>query len=263
MNKNQWFFTDLSNVSRKIYEIGRATAAQAYSGKGKNRFQDTPALVKTFYLTFELGERIGENLQTPRPRVVSVFPFKGINIVKIERVNEKNFEHYKVGAPNKIGRPTFKGVGNREVITVNIPIDEEYDNKIWSYIFDNGSSMNLDFLKVFGGYENRARLSQLIERNFRANLTDGEKIYKNAGITPHILRHMRDYNLRVNKGYPPESVQKIIGWHNEKMMHYYLMINKTLKDEEQLQFLEPRFLRMKQENIPKFRIGEGLADLSS
>ena len=71
-------------------------------------------------------------------------------------MNEKNFQHYTIEGSNRIGRPIFKGDGNREIITVNIPIDEEYDNKMWSYIFDNGTNNKLDFLKVFGGYENRS-----------------------------------------------------------------------------------------------------------
>ena len=72
----------LSNVSRKVYEIGRNTITELYAGKGKNRFQDTPAMLKLWYLTYLLGDRIGENLREPKPKILSIFPYKGINIVK-------------------------------------------------------------------------------------------------------------------------------------------------------------------------------------
>lgn len=264
-NKNQYFFTDLGNVSKQVYEVGKNTRERSYLNMGHQGtpVKDLVGLIKLFYFLYLTGARIGEMLRDPKPKILQTFSYKGYTFVKLQRVNEKNFDKYEITGQNSRGRPIYKGIGDREILTVNIPIDDAYDKLMWDYIFDNGANLNVNFLGDFGGYGDRSRISHMISNNFRANLNDGERIHKQSGITPHMLRHMRDFNLRVNKGYEPESVMKIIGWHNEKMMRYYLLINKTLGDNLQLQMFDKHLSYLDLTHTPKFQIGDELSSLTS
>ena len=239
--KSKFFLTNMSNISKSIYEIGKKKRGEIYLRKGKQQFHNYSAMVKLFYLTYLTGARIGEMIRNDPAPKAEVIGYKGYTIVKITRQNQKNFQK--------------SDKTKREIIISNFPVDEEFEVLMWTYIFDNGTNNNLDFLASFGGYEKRSAISHLIESNFRTDLTDGEKIYKQAGISPHILRHLRDFNLRVNKGYPREVVKKLIGWHTEDMMDYYLQTTKTLRDMEQLQMLNQHFSSLEQQRIPKYKIG--------
>ena len=101
----------------------------------------------------------------------------------------------------------------------------------------DGKILSREF-KVFGEYpKNQPNMSAVIKRHFKTTLTDGENT-DYQGITPHILRHLRFYNVKINKGYPDDLIQSYFGWTSKDMFEHYLYIDKQVRSVEQRQILE-------------------------
>lgn len=246
-NRNQYKLTDMSNISKTIFEIGNAVRIKGHTAKRYN-FNDLPALTKLFYATYLTGWRIGEAVCEPQPRVVEVFAYKGYNFVQVERCNEKHFVR-----------------GKREILTSNILVEDEWDAQMFQYCFDGGVNMNFsNFLNRFRGFSSN-HLTLLIKRNFKANqiTEDGLRTIKEAAISPHQLRHWRTYSLRVNHGHEPESVQRIMGWRDPKFVNYYSAVMKATNSIQQLVLMDKHLEYLKRTDTPKYQVTNRLKDLTS
>ena len=71
-------------------------------------------------------------------------------------------------------------------------------------------------------------------RMFKASISDGGRVIKNASIVPHMLRHLRAYDLIANHGVQPHLVQKLLGWQTDSMVFKYADISSYLNDVETL-----------------------------
>ena len=70
-------------------------------------------------------------------------------------------------------------------------------------------------------------------RMFKASITDGQKVVENGSIVPHMLRHLRAYDL-IAHGTPPHLVQRLLGWDSRDMVDRYADINGFVNDAETL-----------------------------
>ena len=130
----------------------------------------------------------------------------------------------------------------REVIAQNFPLDGIYEKRMWDYITDEGQNLNLKtWITGFGEYTptTRTAITNRFKDSFKARLTDGEKIYENHSVNPHILRHLRAYSLLFNKDYKVPLIQSYFGWERIQMLtDHYVYIKRAIKDREQLAMLE-------------------------
>ncbi len=226
--------------------------------QGKIRSYPYPTiLTKLFLFLYLAGARLGEALHSDRI-IAYEKVHKGRRIAYIEKINEKHFinpsfkclecgvelpsrskmkahlEDYHRGSSRG-----FKVLGERGKSVANLPL-EGYDAKRWDDIMrgvQDERGLGKKFAKL-GGYQAAANLSQVLKHNFRANMTDDKNIYEDHGITPHNLRHLRAYNMLINKGYPPELIQAYMGWARKDMLEHYVYIQKQLKTAGQLEMLD-------------------------
>lgn len=254
--KNNWYLSNLQNVSKTIFEIGKQVRLEGFETQAKNRYANRAGLVKLFYFLYLTGSRVGEGIRPPMPKA-TIDDYQGRTIIKILKQNEKHF----MTADKTV----------REIMTQQIILEDEWDTQMFNYIFDDGATPNLSFLQSFQcstglsqeDYDrHRKQISNLIESNFKTDLTDGTydnegklKIYKKAGIVPHILRHLRTYNLLINKGHDEKYVQSYFGWNTADMIDTYLYIKNKLREMDQLQLLDKHFNYLDQTRRPKFKIG--------
>ena len=146
----------------------------------------------------------------------------------------------------------------KSIMIQNIPIVDESDQAIWNYITDSGTNFNLQpVFEVFGAYSqrNRINLSRSLTSAFKTDLTDGNEVFRGAGIPPHVLRHLRVYNLKFNRGYDLDFIQALLGWKKKDMFEHYVYISKMLRDKEQLQVLERSFDDFNRQGLQKLTLG--------
>jgi hypothetical protein len=273
--KNQLFLTDLGNVSESIYKIGRdfrERSMESLKYKGNN-----PALyTKLFYFDYFSASRSGEPLLEPYPQV-SIEIRKGWPYAHIKKLNLKHFvnpqyqclhcpdllpshkaivEHLKGQHPLASPQGAYKKIGDREEITQNILIETMPERLMIDYILDGQTSAlprTIDFSEL-GGYKARTKINHAMQAAFKADLTDGNTIYKETGITPHILRHLRIYDLAIIKGLDDYTIQSYLGWSSRDMIEEYLYIKRMRMDQVQLQRIDKRIDYLERTNIGKPRI---------
>lgn len=260
---NNLYLTDLSNISKEIYQIGLRRQMQLMKLKTPGNSKNPTNLTKLFYLTYQTGARIGELIRDPYPKM-TVANYKKWTIMHVDKINEKHWKEKKhldqiTGKidryGNNIKKTDFEN-SVREWMPQNIPIDDVSDKLMWDFITDDGGSLNNTWLKDYT-YSQRQSLHHRFAYSFRARLTDGS-ITKVRGITPHILRHLRAYNLLFNKGYEMSFIQAFFGWTKAQMLtDHYVYIKNALKNREQMQILERMLDGRKGQSITEYALGSG------
>lgn len=204
-----------------------------------------PALLtKYMFFMYLSGSRcmepiLSENLQ------LEVRSDRGNNYIYIKRVNEKHHE------PN----------GERQQIEVIVPIFCEHERKMWRYITNSGKEMNTKQIFKFDDWTKETHYDKKIYEsklthdklnryiaNFRIDLRDSNNsLKKQCRLTPHILRHMRAFNMLINHRAPDPLIVGIMGWSNTQMLYYYAHLRNMLKQENMLKlardsgFLDRKF----------------------
>lgn len=258
--KSSLYPADLRNTPKLICEIGarfrEGILDDERDDTGRRIASNPPLACKYIYFLYLTGSRIGEPLLHPFPKVKleqTTIKDKTIDIMKVERVNEKHFSD-KVFLEdqgtytNRFGKTAERKVvdidaSKRSMITQQLPVDNEWDAQMWKYVLGRERSDLMAVESVvdfssFGTYEEaRKPLGNYITRNFRTDLTDGEHIFKDEGILPHMLRHLRAFNFLVERGYSETLVQSFFGWDRREMVSYYVYIRKMLDAQHQLELL--------------------------
>ena len=235
--RNSWFLTDLSDISATILKIGKTYSNNMMLSRRK-KVSNPKYLLMLFYGLYLTGSRLGEFLR--KPPLFRQMQVDGWTVVNVTKINEKHFTDYTQVGTSEKGRPIYEHSEEHKIITQNIPIDNEAEKEMWSYIFEGnqyGTERRIDFMPL-ATYEQRTNVTNAFKSNFKTDLTDGEHIYRQAGISPHILRHLRCYSMRFNKGYEEALVQSYLGWSNRDMFEHYNYILKQIKNEEQLRIVK-------------------------
>lgn len=232
-NKNNWYFDNREDVCAEVWKAGERymTLFQKKETRPRRHMQYPAMLTKYMFFLFLSGSRamepiLSENMQ------LEVRSDSGNNYIYIKRVNEKHKE------PN----------GDRQQIEVIVPIFCEYERKMWKYITNKGMEMNTKQIFQFDnwGRLNHRKLNGYIS-NFRVDLRDNNNsLKKQCRLTPHILRHMRAFNMLINHKAQDTFIIKIMGWNNTQMLYYYAHIRNMLTQQGMLKIArESGFLNKK------------------
>jgi len=225
-NCNNWYFSNQSDICKQVWDIGQAYLTKFKDDKTKpHRHNWFPVqLTKYFYFLYLTGARLNEPFLKPGIELNTGFQ-DGYSYMQVTRVNEKHFT---------------RQTANREVIAAIMPIFDIYEQQMWNFITDGGNVFNTEQIFKFSEWGNVAddRISRLVKRNFKTNLRDeAGNVHKNAGITPHILRHMRCANLILHR-VREELILRWIGWADKRMMYYYAHIKRILDVRNQTQMIK-------------------------
>ena len=232
-NKNQWHFNNSHDCCKEVWEMGERYMATFQAKETRpRRHMKYPALLTKYTLFLYLtGARamepiLSENMQ------LEVKSESGNNYIYVKRVNEKHFEANK----------------SRQQMEVVIPIFCEYERRMWKYITNKGLDMNTKLIFQFDnwGKLTHDKLNRYVG-NFKTDLRDDAgSLHRGARMTPHILRHMRAFNLLINHRAPDALIVGIMGWDNNQMLYYYAHIRTMMKMDSMLKLAkESGFLSRK------------------
>ena len=224
-NRNLWYFHDRETlICRQVWEIGQdyLRRMQEPKGRPRHRIQNPVQLTKLFFWLFLTGARQQEAFLSPCTLDIINNTQDGGTYVTITHRNQKHKEH--------------KG----DTVTQVMPIFDEWEQKMWTFITDGNRESEPG--KIFG-YENwkstkKSNITALFKTNFRTTLeTPDKKVHRDAGIAPHILRHMRTFNVLHNHHVPDDLAQVWFGWDTKYMIDYYAHIRAVMSTRNQLGML--------------------------
>lgn len=233
--KTNWFFFDMNDIFRTIFEM-------INTGLRNSRISRNKELLGQ-YVAFIAVSGCRRNEPFLYSPTVSKFIKGGETFYKITRLNEKNFSKGKARR-RQVFSPIF------------MPREDRYEKALFEYLLNGKSLAKLNFSPLilskkdnlspdrFDGlpYEEKeallekrsAHITRIIKNTFRTKITNGHKIMEDEGVNPHILRHVRAYDLVINKGIKKEMVAKLLGWSDDKMVGYYSDIKNAMREEEMI-----------------------------
>lgn len=224
---NKWTFANLSeNISKQVWQITESYKARFRDPEQKPRHLNgfPIQLCKYVDYTYLTGGRLMDGIvHTPQINIVNK---EGKVYVAISKVNQKH--------------KALDGTG-REVIDLALPVFNEYEQAMWNFITDGGLTTDANEIFQFDRWKSTSKhnLNCLIKTNFRTDLRDeAGHVHRDHGITPHIFRHMRAFNVIVNYGVDVPLAIKWFGWTDQRMLYYYAHIRKALNISNQVEMLK-------------------------
>lgn len=224
-NKNSWRFANPinSNPSKEVYEMGMRyfNRMQDPKQRPRKRFNSPAALVKVLFWIYNTGCRQQEVFKKPYP-TMDIHSDASATWIEISHQNQKQKKESK------------------RRIDYIIPVFNEWEQMMWNFITDGGKQTQAEAVFQYKNWPSTKNdnISKLFNRNFRTTLIDDDDPQQQAladeGITPHILRHARAYDVLVNHHIDKSDVIKMFGWSNDIMVYYYADIAKRLSKEQQL-----------------------------
>lgn len=169
---------------------------------------------------------------------------------KIFKTNKSMKEHKKLS-----NHKQFFNIGKRRISSHIWCCENAEEKALWEYLCEGKGRITIDFNVLlpprFHKMPEEARLKEYETTNgnflngitlkfkqFTTNITNGREV-KETNIVPHMLRHLRAYDLIVNHHYNDILVQRLLDWDNHNMVYYYLDIKDMLQEEDEiLQYIE-------------------------
>jgi len=229
--KNMWYFHNRSElICKQIWFIGQAYYERMQEPKNRptHRIKNPVQLIKLFYWIYLTGARNQEAFKKPYP-TLDIVNKEGETRVIITHVNSKH-----------------KGPNNTaDTVTEMIPILDEWEQKMWNFSTDGNQESQAAKIFGYGAWKSyrKNNITSLFIKNFRTALESPEKeVFKNEGIRPHILRHMRTYNLLSDHRVPRDLAQLWMGWDSQYMLDYYAHIRQVMDSSKQLDILREKNL---------------------
>ena len=231
--RTAWFFVEHKNLDKTIYDI-----LESYLNQGKySRFQELWA--KYFAVCYLGGFRRVEPFLSKV--AIDKEEDNGMKYYHLVKTNAKHFKSYyhlvKTNAkPLKSNRKVNgkKVYGERDRIPLLFTPANEYEASMWEFVAPHQREI-IDFTPLLGSPLSRqslADISRKFSMRFKAKITNGQLTEQNGGVTPHMLRHARTYDLHIIEGYPDYVVMKIMGWNSRDMIDFYEDIKAALNIKE-------------------------------
>lgn len=221
-----WFFADHANLDKLLYDT-----VHGYLQEGK--YSQYKELWAKFCALGYLGGYRRIELFLSRPTIITEQD-RNKDFYHLTKVNAKHFKHWQAVGTKQNGKTIYKGVGERERIPLVFTPANKYEAALWKFIAPHERE-TLDFSPLINEqltWKSLANVSKMFSMRFRAKITNGEKVEENGGITPHMLRHARVYDMHINERYPDFMVMKIMGWGKRDMIDWYEDIKTALTTQE-------------------------------
>lgn len=202
-------------VNGKTYYAITSIAAKHYEGQGRSR-QALKECQRCQVLVKSKKERKDHHLST------------GHNHFVIIGARRLTTHYWRAEAPHEKALFEFLLRGRAQITIDFLPLlpkrvfGKDIKRVLEKYSPENGN--------IFNGITIRFEM-------LKAKITDGREEYTSS-LVPHMLRHMRAYDLLVNHEYKPQFIQRLMDWDKSDMPFYYGDISEMLKQKEELAWYE-------------------------
>ena len=189
---------------------------------------------------------------------------EGATFLKIVHQNAKHFQSAKITCSEcncilesvrrmhlhqeQTAHRKFTHLGSRKTISSPFLLFNPYENAMSRYILQDKLTATIDFTpllpqRIQEAIANGQATTQMLEiavtgitKKFRmfkvTKITDGTTTFENTNIVPHMLRHMRAYDLAVVHSVPMNLVERLLGWSSVDMTRRYVDIQLAINDRE-------------------------------
>lgn len=260
--KTSWSIADRNDIDASIFQMLQKAMADTPLFRNKQLF------FKYVILLYLGGKRRVEPFLMPV--IVSDHKDEGIRYFKIKSAVAKHFgsdskskmmqcntckDILRTTKDRKLhtgatGHKHYSHIGKRAYNESIFPVDNAYELAMFQYLLQGRQSITIDFTPLLPPRFQVKEPKALIDMNYQSSLfsgitkkfnmfkmdiTNGTTTIKNTGIVPHMLRHMRAYDMKVIHRYSNSFIQKTFTWKKEDMVSYYTDILNMLDIQSQVE----------------------------
>lgn len=262
--KTGFGFAERQNIDKSFMDMVQNAMQQTPLFRNKQLFFQYAILlyiagkrrIEPFLMPVTIYEHKDDRIKYYEIKTAVAKHFKGdtVKCADCEKIC-KSIKDWKLHAQqNHEKKPNHKGYSyysTREYAETYIIVDNVYEHAMMQYLLQGRQRMILDFTPLLPqkfqeldadslmNMEYKSSLFSGITKKFKMfkmSITDGTKIIENTNIVPHMLRHMRLYDVKINHKYSNSFIQKMFSWEREEMISYYAdvrhMFDKTAMLEE-------------------------------
>jgi len=263
LHRNKWTLANMHNIDKQLYEIQLSAMMNMQKDK-RNRelfFNYSTLLMATGMRRIEpflrkvIIEKYIYNDHTyyyVTSAVAKHFDTKAkfCEICgKVLQSQKEQKEHKRLGH-------RLRTIGHRREVTTPWQASNEYDAVLFNYLLGTRNSVAIDFTPLLPPRFQEYGMEKLLKRYekeqsnifsdingrfkvFKAMLYDPNKREAVEGyLSPHMLRHIKAFDLIVEHKYPPWLVQQLLHWDSGEMVNYYADIKNALRNIEIIQQYE-------------------------
>lgn len=169
------------------------------------------------------------------------------------------------------GHSLFMHIGARRKSTHYFKAENIYEKALFDYLLKGTLQTTIDFTPLLPPSYKKAGAEKLLEEHntingnlseehnpilleeynningnlfnnitekfnmFKAEISDGQTTTYGS-IVPHMLRHIRAYDLWIVHHLRPQLVQRLLDWDDHNMLYHYSDIKNTIAESEELEY---------------------------
>lgn len=255
--KTSWGFANRQNIDKSFYEMIETAMKKTPLFRNKQLFFQYTILlymagkrrIEPFLMPVTISQIEDDKLSYYEVKSALAKHFDG-STVKCTECNQifKNIKEWEIHSKQE-NHKHYTHYSEREYIDTYIITDNIYEHALMQYLMQGRQLMRLDFTPLLPAKFRGLNPDKLMTleydssmfsgithkfKMFKLPITDGKRVIENAGIVPHMLRHMRVYDLKIIHNYSNAFIQKAFGWNREMMVEYYTDVRSMLGKEAML-----------------------------
>ena len=231
--KTAWYFYNPAEIDKQVFDMIQNFLSNTRAFRNKQLWSNYAALL---YLS--------------GARSVELF-LKPPSLNKLIKNDKTYYQIHHINAKH------FNDKRKREIIDIPFRAFNVYEDGLFQYLMQGRQTMKFDFTPLLSAANMRAfakedpehtdsaslrkimtTVTKRFNQMFKADITNGDIRHEHGNVTPHMLRHIRAYDLWINEGMKPQFVQKVFGWKRLSMLEYYADLSRAMQTKEMLAELE-------------------------
>lgn len=262
--RTDWSIPDRANMDMQVYSILMRAMENTSAFRNKELFFQYADLL------YIAGKRRIEPFL--RPVTVMKLDYNGHHYYKITSIVAK---HYRDRSRKKCvscgmvikgkemrkqhklstGHVSYVVESDREVKSHIWRAESIHEKALFDYLLHGRSAATLDFRPLLPSRYQDVDIDSLVKEynekngNLFIGITSrfdtmlkarvaSRKGEVDSSLVPHMLRHMRAYDLLVNHQYAPVRVQNLLDWYGQELVFYYSDIREMLHEQEEFVWYE-------------------------
>jgi len=258
--RTAWFLVNRNDVDKELYDIffNAMQNSSAFRHKelffkyviylylfGRRRIE--PFLSNPTITKMQEGNQVQYQVKTSVAKHYEGKLKKCVACVMELPTKKAQAEHIKL-----TGHNVFIRIGKREMVTHRFIAYDMHEKAFFDYLLNGKQIATFDFTPLLPPRYRNCNAEELLKeyhkkngelftgitmrfKMLKADITDGrEEVH--GSIVPHMLRHLRAYDLWIVHHMRPTMVQRLLDWSDHKMLYHYSDIREVIKEMQEVEY---------------------------
>ncbi len=256
--RTNWTIQNKDNIDKQIYQLLLIAGKNTINYKNKQLFFQYVLFlylagkrrIEPFLYPVTITKMIIENIEFYK--VVSAVAKHYESNIKKCKICDQILKTNKEVKDHKVitKHLNYLNIGKRRIVSHIWKPENKEEKALWEYICESKNRITIDFSSLlpprYFKLTEKEKLKEYKKTNsnllngitkkfnqFKTIITNGHEEL-NSSIVPHMLRHLRAFDLIIDHKYQDVLVQRLLDWDSHYMVYYYLDIKNMLQEKDEI-----------------------------